>query len=225
MATTTANQAKSRKTKSTRDKILEHYQDYVLTHGENPKTVYAFCKELKIEEAEFYKHFADFNQISAAFWTDIFKQNITTLQKSAEWTEFTVREKLLSFYYSFFEKIKNHRSYAVASFSRKSFALRNEMQEMDELKKEFKLWVREMVAEGKVSGEIASRSKLSDQYDNLYWYQFMFLMDFWKKDKSAGFERTDEAIEKTVNLSFDLIEKNALDSAFDFGKFMVQNFR
>jgi hypothetical protein len=73
--------------------------------------------------------------------------------------------------------------------------------------------------------EIAGRSKLSDNYDSLFWYQFMFLLDFWRKDGSTDFERTDEAIEKSVNLSFDLIEKNALDSAFDFGKFIFQNAR
>lgn len=225
MATSTAKKPSTKKTKSTREKIIEKYQDFVLTHGESPKTVYAFCKELKIEEAEFYRHFANFNQISAAFWTDVFHSVKEQLSATPEWGDFMVREKLLSFYYSFFEKIKSHRSYAMATFGRKAFSLRNEMKDMQELKKEFKLWIRELVAEGKVSGEIASRSKLSDNYDAIYWYQFMFLMDFWRKDSSNSFERTDEAVEKTVNLSFDLIEKNALDSAFDFGKFIFQNFR
>ena len=37
------------------------------------------------------------------------------------------------------------------------------------------------------------------------------------------FEKTDEAVEKVVNLSFDLIGKGAVDSMLDFAKFMYQN--
>ena len=95
--------------------------------------------------------------------------------------------------------------------------------ELKELKGAYKQMVKEVVAEGQQNNEIAGRSKLNDIYDDLFWMQFLFLLDYWRKDRSAGFERTDEAIEKAVNLSFDLIEKNALDSAFDFGKFMFQN--
>ncbi len=80
-----------------------------------------------------------------------------------------------------------------------------------------------MVEEGISGQEISSRSRLSDTYDRLFWYQFLFLLNFWKKDRSKAFEKTDAAIEKSVNLSFDLIEKNAIDSALDFGKFMFQN--
>jgi hypothetical protein len=49
-----------------------------------------------------------------------------------------------------------------------------------------------------------------------------FLLLFWRDDESAGFEKTDAAIEKSVNLAFDLIGKGAVDSAFDFAKFLYQ---
>ena len=53
--------------------------------------------------------------------------------------------------------------------------------------------------------------------------QFGFILNFWAKDSSAGFEKTDEAIEKGVNVTFDLFEKSALDSILDYGKFMMNN--
>jgi hypothetical protein len=49
-----------------------------------------------------------------------------------------------------------------------------------------------------------------------------FVIHFWKQDDSAGFEKTDAVIEKSVNLAFDLISKGAVDSAIDFAKFMYQ---
>ena len=36
---------------------------------------------------------------------------------------------------------------------------------------------------------------------------------------------TDEAIEKSVNLAFDIIGKGVLDNALDFGKFLFQQSR
>jgi hypothetical protein len=52
---------------------------------------------------------------------------------------------------------------------------------------------------------------------------FMFILQFWAHDESANFEKTDAAIEKSVNLAFDLIGKGILDNALDFGKFLYQN--
>ena len=50
-----------------------------------------------------------------------------------------------------------------------------------------------------------------------------FLLLFWRDDDSAGFEKTDAFVEKSVNLAFDLIGKGALDSAIDFAKFLYQS--
>jgi len=224
MTESTAENA-STTAESRREKILKHYQDYILTHPEPPTSVYAFCKDIGIEEREFYEEFANFGQISTSFWLDLFQATRERLENTGEYAEFTVREKLLSFYYGYFESLKQHRSYALKTFKMQLFSVNQEIQDLDALKKAFKAWVAQLIAEGKNREEIANRSGLSDRYDSLYWYQFMFLLDFWRKDNSSGFERTDEAIEKAVNLSFDLVEKNALESAFDFGKFIFQNMR
>jgi hypothetical protein len=49
-----------------------------------------------------------------------------------------------------------------------------------------------------------------------------FVLMFWVKDESAEFEKTDEAIEKSVNLAFDLMGKGVVDNVFEFGKFLFQ---
>ncbi len=223
MATkTTTSKAKSKK-KDLRQEIIQAYQDHLLMKGENPASVYAFCKELKISEEDFYQYFSDFEAIAGQFWIGLFNDNLQRLINSSDWEEFLVREKLLTFYYSFFEACKAHRSYALLTLKGSLMGMKREFADIKDLKKEYKSWIKQLVQEGQGRGEIAGRSKLSDVYDDLFWYQFMFLLDFWRKDRSKGFEKTDEAIEKSVNLSFDLIEKNALDSAFDFGKFIFQN--
>jgi hypothetical protein len=58
------------------------------------------------------------------------------------------------------------------------------------------------------------------------WVQLLFLLKFWKEDKSPGFEKTDMAIEKSVQTVFELFDNTPLDSIIDFGKFLwKENFK
>lgn len=57
------------------------------------------------------------------------------------------------------------------------------------------------------------------------WVQFLFLLKYWMSDNSPGFEKTDVAIEKSVNAIFDIFETTPLESIIDFGKFLFkENF-
>jgi hypothetical protein len=77
--------------------------------------------------------------------------------------------------------------------------------------------------EGMSTKEIEERKFISNKYGDAAWLNLLFVTDFWLKDKSSGFEKTDEAIERSVNLAFDLIGKSPLDSIIEFGKFLFQN--
>jgi hypothetical protein len=67
---------------------------------------------------------------------------------------------------------------------------------------------------------VKERKYVSDQYVHGFWLQALFVLQYWVKDDSERFEMTDAAIEKAVNLSFQLISSNTLDSILDFGKFV-----
>ena len=62
---------------------------------------------------------------------------------------------------------------------------------------------------------------LEDNYGRIFLRQLQFILLFFVRDESANFERTDAAVEKAVTLSFDLVGRNTLDSAFDFGRFLL----
>lgn len=55
----------------------------------------------KFPEEEFYKHFGSFDAIDAEIWTSLFKQTIQEVKAQEIWDTYSVREKALSFYYSF----------------------------------------------------------------------------------------------------------------------------
>jgi hypothetical protein len=69
------------------------------------------------------------------------------------------------------------------------------------------------------------RPYISDKYDEALWIQFLFVVYFWIKDDSPGFEKTDAAIEKAVKLSSELMGEGPVDSFIDLAKFLYQNAR
>ena len=71
--------------------------------------------------------------------------------------------------------------------------------------------------------ELAERKYIDGKYVDGLWLNFLFVIKFWVDDNSPAFEKTDAAIEKSVNLALDLMGKSPLDAAFDFGKFLFQN--
>jgi hypothetical protein len=82
--------------------------------------------------------------------------------------------------------------------------------------------VNDLVTEGKDTTEVAERP-FTNQYEKAFWLHFLFITRFWVNDDSSDFEKTDAAIEKSVNLAFDLVGKGPLDSMLDFAKFLFQN--
>jgi hypothetical protein len=64
---------------------------------------------------------------------------------------------------------------------------------------------------------------LDKKYADGLWFQFMMIIQFWAKDTSPNFEKTDEFIEKSTQASFELLGVTAFDSLIDLGKFLIQN--
>ena len=91
--------------------IITYYMDYVLEHDHNPKTVFAFSKMNNFEEALFYTHFSSFQAIEKGIFEAFFENSINALNESEDYKIFDARNKLLSFYYTYFEILTANRSY------------------------------------------------------------------------------------------------------------------
>lgn len=207
---------------ATQESIQNSYIDFVLTHGEQPASVYAFAKQNEIPEEEFYTLFGSFNSIEKKVWTDLVVRAITEIKMQEVWNQYTSREKALSFFYSFFELAKTKRSF-ITYTSRKAGRSFSTPQILEGLKYEFNQFSAEIIQDGIESGELADRRFFADRYKDALWIQFLFVLNFWVNDTSAGFEKCDEAIEKGVNVTFDLFQRSPIDALFDYGKFLAQN--
>lgn len=220
----------------TLDKIRKAYTEYVLEHGKQPTSVFQFVKKLKIPESEFYTHYASFDAIEADIWLTFFQEARQTVEADETYQGYSVREKLLAFYYTWIELLKAQRSFAVYSVGRlreqgagnpvhqklgKTPVLSSQV--MRPFKEAFDDFARDLLAEGRESREVEPRPFLTDRYPKALWAETLYILDFWVRDVSKNFERTDTIIEKAVNTTFDLIGRSPLDSLFDLAKFIYQN--
>lgn len=202
--------------------IQKAYIDYVLTEGEQPKSVYLFAKKNKMAEEEFYRFFGSFDAIEQYTWTNIMQKTIAEIKTQEVWSQYTSREKALSFFYSFFELLKSSRSFAVYSIKKQPKGFSTPLIFTD-LKEIFENFADDILKEGLESGELSDRKFFSKRYKDALWIQFVFVLNFWINDNSTGFEKTDEAIEKGVNVTFDLFERSPIDNLFEYGKFLAKN--
>lgn len=221
METTSKKSKRKPATKGSGPRIQTAYIDHLLTTGHRPPSVFKFCTDLGIKEDAFYESFGSFDALERAIWKTFVTQTTDRLKADKTYHSFSSREQILAFYFTLFEELRTSRSFVLVQL-----ANRNKLEIipdfLKDFKSEFESYVSGVLETGKTSGEVAKRPYLDKTYPQTFWLQLAFLLIFWKDDNSAGFENTDAAIEKSVNLAFDLIGKGAIDSVIDFAKFLYQ---
>ena len=60
----------------TKDSTIEAYSDYILIHGERPKNIYQFTKDLNATEQEFNKYYGNFKAIERAYLKILFEKSL-----------------------------------------------------------------------------------------------------------------------------------------------------
>ncbi len=209
---------KNSTTKDTRSEIISTYMEHVLLEG-NPKSVFSFCKHHKLEEAEFYQHFGSIESLKKTIWVDFYLHVENLLLKNEEFSTYTSREKLLTFQFTFFEMLTANRSYVLFVLNEDKHALKN-LQQLSKLRSKMKDFGAELVAQDNEGKQMKITKKPVAIVSEAVWVQFLFLLKFWLDDESAGFEKTDVAIEKSVNTVFDVFDNTPLENIIDLGKFL-----
>lgn len=199
--------------------LKEKYVEFVLENNKRPVSVYRFMKYVGDKESVFYQMYPSMDLLEKDVWKDLFDETLNRLYNDEAYIQYSVREKLLGFYYTLIEVLKPRRSY-VAFAGKHSFIASSYLEEF---KKVFLDFTRKLVMEALTKEEIYDRPVITQKYNEALWGQLLFVLNFWIRDESEGFEKTDEAIDKAVNLSFDLMAKNPLDSLLEFGRYLLKN--
>lgn len=204
----------------TEEKIFELYTDYILSHGEQPKSIYQFAKENKFEEQKFYDFFTSFDQLEKQILVKLFSKSLELVNEVNNADGMTSKEKLLNVYYIFFENLTMNRSLVMMILGNQKLPLSKNLLSLKKIHQEyiktldFSSW--EILENAKEN----IKNTHEQIRENVLWLHLVSAIEFWKNDSSPAFEKTDIFIEKTIDTGFELMDNEPLRKVFDLGKFL-----
>ena len=204
------------------DNIQYEYIRFLLLNGKDPISVLHFTESIGISEDVFYSNFNSFKAIEKAIWKSLITNTIEILHNDSEYADYSAREKTLAFFYTFIEVLKNNRSFVLYKLEgwspEKGFPFF-----LTDFYTEFSEYMNNIIGEAMDNQEVLSRPGVSSQYVQFYKISISYILKVWIGDSSSEYQVTDAAIEKSVNLIYDLLQKGPLDGMIDFVKFIYQN--
>lgn len=216
--------AKTTSSKLSEEKIIGWFMDAVLEHEVVPKSIYKFCKENKIKEEEFYHFFGSFEGLQQAIWERFYTNTMGLMQKNEQYDAMSNEEKMLTFFFTFFENLTLNRSYVLFVLKHHGNSLES-LAQLKGLRRNIKEFATELIDERNSEKNLRILKQSPQLFSEGAWIQFLFLLKFWMDDTSADFEKTDIAIEKSVTTIFQVFDTNSLEKIIDFGKFLYkENF-
>jgi hypothetical protein len=211
----------TKKTAITKEKIVSMYMNYILENGEKPKSVYLFAKSNGFTETDFYAFFGTLESVEKEIFKTFLEMSLELLHKDKDYADYDMKTKMLSFYFTFFELLSANRSYVTMSLKEYDNQLKNLMQ-LSSLRTAFKKYVGEIITDEYRIKQEKFQDFQQKAIQESAWIQLLLTLKFWLDDDSPSFEKTDIYIEKSVKLSFELMNIAPIDSLIDFGKFIFK---
>lgn len=190
--------------------IVEGYKEMLIT-GEGEINSYTVSKKVGISEKEFFEHFTSVDDIGRHIWKGLGDSVIEALSGSENFNSFPPRQKILSYFFTFFEDAINERTFIEHTIGESAL--------LSQYKERFKTFIGDIVQEGIAVEDIKERLSLSNYYPDLLWELHLRLIRFWLKDSSEHFVETEKAIEIYSKVPLELMGPNLLDSIFQTVKF------
>ncbi|MDB4767760.1 TetR family transcriptional regulator C-terminal domain-containing protein [Flavobacteriaceae bacterium] len=203
------------------DQIISAYMEDVLNNEKKPVTVYGFCKAHDFEEVSFYQFFGNIEALEKGVWEAFFSQTMRLLQKNPDYANTSSREKMLGFFFSFFELLTLNRSYVLFTLKSDKNMLHSLMA-LSGLRNHFKSFTKDLIDLDNSSAQSKLTQFQPTVFSEAAWVQLLFTIKFWMEDNSPGFEKTDILIEKSINTVFEVFNNTPLEQVFDLGKFLFK---
>lgn len=211
-----------RRKKYTKDQLLDVFVNYVGQEGLD-FSIETFCSDNNVSIEKFKELLGSVEDAEKEVWHALMTAALLTVNSDRSFDQFTAKDKLLSVYFTFFENCALNES-----FCKESIRYRGKINMLSVLKTMKEPFV-EFVKDNLTTAQFPA-SQYSDKVNEIggsfqsetVYAQLLFLLDFWSRDNSADYDKTDIAIEKAVKALTDLIDITPVKSLIDFGKFVWQ---
>ena len=166
--------------------IISWFMDHILNQNKYPNSVYSFAKQNNFEEAKFYEYFGTFEAVEKEIFKVFYDNTISLLNKSENFDDFDARNKLLSFYYTFFEILTANRSYVLHVLNGHKNKLKS-LNYLNELKKSFSEYIENLDIQTIDFKEDKLEKIKQRSIKESAWFQLLVTMKFWIDDTSSSF--------------------------------------
>jgi len=172
---------------------LELYSNYVLRNNRKPLNVFTFCDDHELSESDFYFYYANFDQLEADYLKYFLEQTLLLISAEESYIMETPKNKLLSFYFTFFEQLTLNRTLVIYLIGQEKNNLQN-FRKLWALKAEFLKFIKSLgLTEPMLGSSSESKMKLerikNKGIEEFYWGQFLATLKFWLDDTSSNFEK------------------------------------
>ena len=143
------------------------------------------------------------------------------MDKNKEFRSFSNKDKMLTYFFSFFELLTLNRSYILFALDNDKNLLRTSTQ-LSGLRHGFKAFATSLIDDANADKSMKILKQNPLILAEGAWIQFMLLLKFWIDDDSPGFEKTDLAIEKSVTTVYELLDNSPIERILDLSKFLFK---
>lgn len=211
----------AKKKKISEDEFLSIYMTFVEKNGRHPKNFSSFIKRNETEATSDLGKAKSFKEVDRYIFYRFLENTLALLERSEEYQDFSAQNKLLSFYYTYFELLSANKDYVSVILEQQSNFLTS-LGVLKKYKKGFFNYVDSLPIETFELYDKSLNKVQSQLLRSAAWIQYVSLLKFWLSDRSTAYEKTDIFIEKVVNTSFDLINIKPILSVIDLGKFILK---
>ena len=209
------------KQKITKIDLISFFMDDVTKNKKIPYSISAFVKAYNIEEDIFYGFYGSFKALEKEIFELFFTNTMKALTQDEGYNNFDARNKVISFYYTFFENLTANRAYVLIALKNDKKSLKP-LKKLSKLKNRFESYITSLEIDRIDFNQEAIENFQNKALKKTAWIQLLTILKFWLEDTSESFEKTDVFIEKSINTSFDLLDTKALKSMLDLGKFIFK---
>ncbi len=202
-------------------KIQQLYKSLVLEICKKPESLTAISDLPDFQDLAILDHYSSLNSIEKDILLSTFTDTVRRLMDAKEYVDYIAREKALAFFYTWLEELEKIRPFLKLIDEGERHVITGRRY-LKKLEAPFRDFIEDLLAEGVATGELAKRPFVLDKYHVMLWLQVQLLYGFWIRDESEARERTDAAVEKSVNFVFDLMSQNLLDSGIDLLTFILK---
>lgn len=192
--------------------IVNEYRQFVLNHKKLPKSITDLTEQIDLVDSV--------KDIERNIWKEYAEKTLEQCVRDPAFGEYIAREKMFAYVFALLQNMSRDEGQILLQIPYTYQFWTSPL--LESFKLEFFLFVKVLIEEGQERGEIQKRPFINKAYPELFWNTMLAIFIFWTKDTSAHKEQTDVAVEKWVNLLFDTIAPNALDSALDLAQFMFK---